>query len=350
MEKINVENLTSRAENTDNTYPAHFKGFKESNGVKEYKNLMKEPNLENMPQLDVLCGKQGGLPFDYLMTDVFSGCLPIRSICYANCTAAEFWISQGYDFGKRTINRFDENAFRESVASLPDNQKWLRQGWASDCSIRKEGWTMVENAARILKERDINLLIITKTFTAPDDEILESLASLDAEIRVSISAVDTSSEHNLRTNFLKKFQDLGGKSIPYLMTAKYASPELTENQNAIIKWIEDNDFIAAEHPLRLNRKNPLIKQFAEDGFWHSKFPNEYWFGRILSGNKNFLLPPPTCLKPEYPLSYKKFSDVKNNQIEGLDSNLPTYEQLLSGEDIKTTNINKHATYNITQKI
>ena len=117
-----------------------------------------------------------------------------------------------------------------------------------------------------------------------------------------------------------------------------------ENQDFIIKWIEENNFIAGEHPLRINAQNPLINNLESDGFWHPKFPNQYWFGRILDKKRQFVLPPPTCLEPEYTLKYKKFSDIGNSIIEHLGENLPTYEDLSEGKEIDLKNINKHATY------
>src|SRR5262245_28923518 len=97
-----------------------------------------EKDLSEMPVYDILCGKQAGLPFDYLMTDIYSGCLPIKSICYGNCSAAEYWINKGFNFGMRHINNFNETLFRESISKLPPAQRWLRQGWVSDCSLSKK--------------------------------------------------------------------------------------------------------------------------------------------------------------------------------------------------------------------
>lgn len=340
MEKFNPDNFQEKS----SLEKLEFSEEKETVELKQYKEAMMNSSLEGMPRLDILCGKEGGLPFDYLMTDVFSGCLPIKSLCYANCTAAEYWIEKGFDFGKRTLNNFNEESFRESLEKLPENQRWLRQGWASDCSIRKEGWPVVLDAAKILSEKDITLLIITKVFNFPEDDLLKNLAELDAEIRVSISAIDSEKQIKRRMEFLERYKELGGKAVPYLMSAKYSNDVLKRNQEFIIKWVEENDFIAGEHPLRINSQNPLIKNLELNGFWHPKFPNQYWFGRILDEDKHFLLPPPTCLEPEYTLKYRKFSDVGDSKIEHLGDDLPTYKDLSEGKEINLKNVNKHATY------
>ena len=49
-------------------------------------------NLKPMPQLEIRCGINGGLPFENLITDCYSGCLDLKNVCYGNCTAALFWI------------------------------------------------------------------------------------------------------------------------------------------------------------------------------------------------------------------------------------------------------------------
>ncbi len=117
---------------TEEQADTHFLSDKYTNSVirKEItqylQGLAKQSSAEKMPQLEILCGKNGGLPFDHIMTDVISGCLPQKNICYGNCTAAEYWINTGYDFGSRVENIFDEGLFRESIMNLPNEQKWLR--------------------------------------------------------------------------------------------------------------------------------------------------------------------------------------------------------------------------------
>jgi hypothetical protein len=69
--------------------------------------ILKIGQLKPMPKMQILCSKSSGLPFDCLMTDVMSGYLNLGNICYGNCTAADYWIKQGFDFGKRTLNDKD---------------------------------------------------------------------------------------------------------------------------------------------------------------------------------------------------------------------------------------------------
>jgi len=314
--------------------------------VARYEALSKLPR---MPQFDILCGKNGGLPFEYLMTDVVSGCLSAQSICYGNCSAAEHWFECGYDFGKRVLNRFDTKTFLESAKKLPKNQRWLRQGWAADCSFSKESWNLVQKSAEILADVDVSLLIITKAYRQPEISILKTLAQTNTELRVSLSAFDTIPQLRQRLGLLERFKDLGGKAVPYLMSARYSDDQLSNNQNALVDWITVGDYIAAEHPIRLNNDNSALSLLEKDGFYHPKFPDQYWFGRLFSAHKAFRLPPPTHLCPEYTLSFTSLSAAQGKTILGLDGNLPTYEQLKSGYQEFSENLHKHATYEVSQK-
>lgn len=301
--------------------------------------------LKPMKKNYIVCGKKNGLPFDYLMTDVMSGCINLNSICYGNCTAALFWLKKGYNFGKNTMNIFDPKLFEECVNTLPKNQKWIRQGWMSDCSLTEESWKKVADVSSILAQHNISLMIITKIHKYPSHRIMKMLAKNNTEIRVSLSALDTDLEIEKRFKFLLEYKEMGGISIPYLMSAKYKNKVLKSNQKFIIEYIVENDFIAGEHPLRISKDNPLIHELCDDGFYHPKFEDQYWFGRILYNVKNFMLPAPTHLKPEYHLTYKSYSSIpKNKRIPGISTNLPTYIELKNNKFTKE--MFDHAAYSI----
>ncbi len=301
--------------------------------------------LKPMRKNNIVCGKKYGLPFEYLMTDVMSGCLSLNNVCYGNCTAALYWLNEGYNFGKPVMNVFDAKMFEECIMGLPNNQKWLRQGWMSDCSLSEESWNMIADISNILAINDISLLIITKIHKYPSNDVMRILAKNNVEIRVSLSALDTEREIKKRFKFLLDYKNIGGISIPYLMTAKYKNTILKNNQDYIIKFIVDNDFIAGEHPLRISKSNPLINELCTDGFYHPKYNDQYWFGRILFDVDNFILPAPTHLKPEYSLRYRSFSSIpKSKKIIGVNTNLPTYNDLKN--NIFTKEMFDHAAYSM----
>lgn len=301
--------------------------------------------LKPMKKLKILCGKKHGLPFDYLMTDIMSGCLNANHICYGNCTAALYWLNKGYDFGKNIINELDEKMFEKSIKDLPKEQKWIRQGWMSDCSLSSKSWDLVVKVSEILNKYNISLMIITKIHYYPSEMVMKKLANKKVEIRVSLSALDSLTEIQKRLKFLNEYKTMGGIAVPYLMTAKFKNNILKNNQEYIVKYIVDNDFIAGEHPLRISINNPLIKDLEGDGYYHPKYQDQYWFGRILNNINNFILPPPTHLKPEYSLEFITFSSILTKKnIKGIENNLPTYE------DLKNNNYTKemfdHATYSM----
>ncbi|NSL85915.1 hypothetical protein ECE50_003670 [Chitinophaga sp. Mgbs1] len=304
-----------------------------------------EKDLAEMPVYDILCGKSAGLPFDYLMTDVYSGCLPIKSICYGNCSAAEYWINKGFNFGMRHINRFDEVKFRESIVNLPPQQRWLRQGWVSDCSLSKKSWDLLGPATDILMEYNIRLVIISKIFTKPSLEIMRQLAQNKAEIRVSISAIDTKREIEKRFEFLDAYRQVGGLAVPYLMSFRYADAALKNNQELIVSKIIADDYIASEHPLRLSNDNAGLESAEEDRHYHPKFADQTWFGRLYNDAGNFVLPPPTFLPPEYDFNYIRYSDLAKAGAQFSFNNLPTYQDLIE-KNLIHTNTFDHANYDV----
>ena len=318
-----------------------------SNRDKMYKRvaLVNSKKLKDMPQIKIGCGRFCGLPFDCLMTDVMSGCLASNKVCYGNCTAAEFWKIKGYDFGKRVLNKFDKEFFIKCVKNLPNGQLWLRQGWISDCSFSQESWDLIAEISSLLNSFKIRLLIITKIHFIPKKSTLIKLANNNVEVRVSLSALDTEKEYKNRLKFLNMYRDLGGLSIPYIMSSKYKNEELNRNQLVLVNYVIENDFIAGEHPLRFDKGNEIIKDLEECGFSHIKFPNQYWFGRLFYNIPNFILPPPTHLKENYflPTCYLSHLDMEH-KIVGLDGNLPTFEQLSRDATQKTEGLMKHAAY------
>lgn len=169
------------------------------------------------------------------------------------------------------------------------------------------------------------------------------LAKNKTEIRVSLSALDNKNQLKRRLNFLKIYKEMGGISIPYLMTSKFKNPLLKSNQEYLVRFIVENDFIAGEHPLRIEKDNPLFLELETDGFYHPKYQNQYWFGRLLDNTENFILPPPTHLKSDYNLYFNKFSDLKNNFNNlNIFNNLPTYNELK--ENKYTKEMFDHAAY------
>ena len=306
--------------------------------------ILKTDGLKSMPQFKIRCGINGGLPFETLMTDVISGCLNINNACYGNCTACNFWLKKGYNFGKRINNVFDEKLFIKDIENLPNDVKWLRQGWASDCSFSDMSWKLIASISELLAKYSISLLIITKIHKTPSINILKILAKNNTEIRVSLSAFDTKEEFIKRFKFLHLYKSLGGKAIPYVMTALFKNKTLSNNQKIIVRNIVEGDFIAGEHPLRINIDNPLYNLLKNNGFIHHKFTDQYWFGRILNKIPNFILPPPTHLPNDYCLEYKSFSDYNKNTNKFNYKNLPTYDELKKNPNILTKEMNKHAAY------
>lgn len=98
--------------------------------------------------------------------------------------------------------------------------------------------------AKILADRNMHLLVITKLFHLPKESgTLSELANCGTEIRVSISGTDSEAAIARKQEFLKKYRREGGIAIPYLMTAKFRDPDISNRQNRIIDWVIAEDFV-----------------------------------------------------------------------------------------------------------
>jgi len=51
--------------------------------------------LNAIPVDHVRLGTKGGLPFEFLATDLYAGCLPLKSLCYGNCSQGLLALEQG---------------------------------------------------------------------------------------------------------------------------------------------------------------------------------------------------------------------------------------------------------------
>lgn len=302
-------------------------------------------DLKPMPVEVVRIGKFGGLPFDFLSTDVHSGCLPISSICYGNCTQALLTLEQGYNFGDKKLNLLDIETIQHDLTQLPANQKWLRQGWASDISLSKQGWENAVILGELMNAAGKVMVILTKAFMIPSSDILLRLAQIKAEIRVSISPIDKNKTLKRRLAFITQYHELGGIAVPYLMTSVYKNDTVKRRQDSILRWIIESDLPGAEHPLRFNKSNPLVNLVnVEQSFVHPKFSHQRWFGNLYPDS--LLLPAPPSLRSSYPgLNTNKSSLVDWERISRFfNQGTPSNSDLKNGiANLQHPNLHRHGT-------
>ncbi len=305
--------------------------------------------LKPMPVETVRIGKFGGLPFNFLSTDIHSGCLPISSICYGNCSQALLTLEQGYNFGDRKLNHFDIATIRHDLSKLPSNQKWLRQGWASDISLSKQGWKNAAILGELINAAGKVMVILTKVFTNPSRDVLLRLARTNTEIRVSISPLDKNKVLRKRLDFVKQYHELGGIAVPYLMTSIYKNETIKQRQEDILQWIIESDLPGAEHPLRFNSSNPLTDLIdISQSFAHPKFPHQRWFGNLYP--ETLLLPAPPSLTPSYPgLNANKASFVNWQKISRFfNQGTPSNSELRNGTaNLQHPNLHRHGTLHLS---
>ncbi|APD49709.1 hypothetical protein [Francisella hispaniensis] len=242
----------------------------------------------------IRAGIAGGLPFNSLVSDVSMGCLPKSSACYGMCFAAKSSWQKGFDFGKKITNIIDEDLLKKDLLRLPKNQKYLRCGWNSDPSWN---WLLSYKIANILRKNDLLTIFITKAFTKVPDILLKYIALTKAEMRVSLSALDTNAQLEHRLKFIERYRELGGIIIPILLTASFKEDELITRQNNIVEWLVQNDFPAAENSLRFPKDSFMLKFIDHSKVKTMSDESSLWSGRLYP--KKLVFPTTTSIPPEY---------------------------------------------------
>lgn len=277
------------------------------------------------PEL-IRVGKHGGLPFDSLVTDVVSGCLPNNMACYGMCFAALSAWGKNYDFGKRIDNVFDKKVLESDIENLPETQSYIRCGWNSDPSWN---WDVSAEIASIAREKELLTIFVTKSFTFMDKEIANKLIDAKAEIRVSISAMDSNKELAKRLEFIKNYRDIGGICIPIVLTTSYKSINLQERQENIVKWVMDNDFPAAENSLRFPVDSQMVDLVEKSLLRPHDDGTDIWSGRIYPDK--LLFPTTTSIPDSYSGIQSAF--LSKLDIEGLQEffvdPVNTHEQVIN---------------------
>lgn len=279
----------------------------------------------------IRAGKAGGLAFDSLTTDVCVGCLPANQVCYGSCFAARESFRLGVDFAIRVENLLDETRFAADLASLPARQRYLRNGWHSDPSWR---WGLAARVAELIREAEgRHTSFVTKAFTKLAPEVMARLVAVNAELRVSVSAMDTDAQlaHRLRTAVA--YQQAGGLAIPVLVSTTYRNPALNEKQDEIVQFLLAHDIPGAENSLRFDPSAPVAQLFdtalarPEDG------SSDHWCGRLYPDE----LPVPTITS--VPDGYEGLQSRFRSRNDPaffrtlFDDPVPTQEEVLSGRPL-----------------
>jgi hypothetical protein len=234
----------------------------------------------------IRAGRAGGLAFDSLTTDVVVGCLPASHVCYGSCFAARESYRLGVDFGVRIENTFDEPLFRRDLGQLPPRQRYLRNGWHSDPSWR---WDMAARIASVIHDEGRHTVFVTKLFRAIPPDALPRLIAARAELRISVSALDTDAQLKHRLEAAVSYRDAGGLAIPVVVTTRFREESLNEKQDAIVRFLREHDVPGAENSLRFDPAAPIARLFETEAARPVDGVTDHWCGRLYAGD----LPIPT---------------------------------------------------------
>ena len=242
----------------------------------------------------IRAGIAGGLPFDSLTTDVVVGCLPASHVCYGNCFAAQAAFTNGINFGVRIENILDKAIFQSDLNSLSRQQRYLRNGWNSDPSW---SWSCALAIAELIRDSGRHTIFVTKCFGLLSHEMMNRLASLHVEIRISVSAFDTDAQLTHRMKTVEAYRLKGGVAIPIVVSTVFQDPVLKDKQDRIVASIVESDLPGGENSLRFNPNSPVTALLNKSASRPIAQSSDWWCGRLYP--KSLPIPTVTTLPPEY---------------------------------------------------
>ena len=286
----------------------------------------------------VRVGKYGGLPWDVQTQDVVIGCLPVSSVCYGQCFAAEHANAQGIEFGRRVNRLFDEVILRDDFDHLPDEQHWVRQGWNGDPSWN---WTNAIRLGQIANSYGRHIVYNTKIFRQPSDEQWDQLVSIGAELRVAVGALDVNGSFENKLEQLLEYRERGGVAVATIITSKYRYSDLNDAQDSIVNYLREHDLPACELPLRasiLQGTGELLDASAveTDSF--------RWFGRLF--DEELRIPILCSTNSSYTgLPSGKDSEISGELLSAVAMDItPTFDQLRGGASGVPSRVGKAPKY------
>lgn len=278
----------------------------------------------------IRAGRAGGLEFDSLTTDVVVGCLPSTQVCYGSCFAARESYRLGVDFGVRVENTLDEPLFRADLAQLPPGQRYLRNGWHSDPSWR---WDLAARIAAVIHDEGRHTVFVTKLFRAIPPDILPRLIAARAELRISVSALDTDAQLRHRLEAAVAYRDAGGLAIPVVVTTRFREEILNAKQDAIVRFLLDHDVPGAENSLRFDPTAPIARLFETEAARPVDGVSDHWCGRLYAGD--LPMPTITSVPDDYEgLPCRRRSENDEDFMASLfDDPVPVWEEVLASGPI-----------------
>lgn len=276
----------------------------------------------------IRAGQRGGLPFDSITTDLYLGCLPVSQICYGSCFAARGAFAAGFDFGTRVENLLAPDVLGADLLALPAEQRFLRNGWNSDASWN---WPKALTLAKLIRDSGRCTVFVTKCFRAMDPGTLAGLVEVGAELRVSVSAMDTPSQLRQRLASILSFRDAGGVAVPVVMSSIFADEQLNRRQDELVDWIVRNDLPGAENSLRIPQQLPVVRLVDQDRVGVLDESGDLWAGRLYG--ERLPVPTITSVPADYPgLPWRRRSDLDLNQLEVWRRDpVRTHEEVMSSE-------------------
>ena len=186
--------------------------------------------------------------------DTVRGCVGGRTNggrgCFGDCYAKEPMLRYHRVFDIPVSMIFREDLFSKDLERL--DVDWVRNGVNGDPSL---DWPLALQPVQTCNVYDKICVILTRFWKTPDDFILTQLAKYDTIIHGSISAVDPEPHRQVILESLERFEDLGGRSVPRVVTFAFKEDQykLRDIQDQLMSLPR-----AFQQPMRVRGTNPFL--------------------------------------------------------------------------------------------
>lgn len=185
--------------------------------------------------------------------------------CYGDCYAARYSKRYGYDFSKTVLRYFENEAHKQSIRKQLNSidMPFIRFGVTGDPS---ENWEhtikIIEDISRVyqlslFKEKQKEIVIITKHWNTLTNHQLEQLSELNVCVNTSVSALDKPGLLKIRLNQYNKLKYYC-RSVLRVVSCDFNTENPTGNKLAAIQEkLFDNKYVL-DNVLRVSLSNKLV--------------------------------------------------------------------------------------------
>jgi hypothetical protein len=208
------------------------------------------------PFLTVECNRKGVMDIDTVKGCAHGMAAHPDGGCYGECYANKTAHRYGIDFSKAVTRRIHTRDHLGTICRFmaQSGKNWYRVGTAGDPAHDWHNTVVVLNALRGMNMRPV---IVSKMWESPTDEQLGKLRKLGAVFNISVSALDSAAELQLRLGARERLIDAGLTVCMRVVTCDFGTSEWALSKSEVQRTLLALTPVI-DNPLRPTLKNPLV--------------------------------------------------------------------------------------------